>query len=72
MERTLTSRQALEAMRHFLAQFNEREPPERRETITFILNWTEIQPDGMTHDPAQWQDWEKAVASVLGDDAERA
>jgi hypothetical protein len=69
MKQTLTSRQAFEAMRRFLAQFNEREPPERRETILFILDWTEIEQHGMTRDPAQWDDWEEVVASVLRDDA---
>jgi hypothetical protein len=66
MEQTLASRQAFEAMRRFLAQFNEREPPERRETIESILTWTEIEQDGGTSDPAQWHDWEQAVASVIG------
>ncbi|NUU16530.1 hypothetical protein HP550_04630 [Cellulomonas humilata] len=62
----LTSREAFEAMRCFLAQFNEREPPERRETIEQILSWTEFQADGGTFDPAQWHDWEAAVASAIG------
>lgn len=64
MEPTLSSREAFEAMRLFLAQFNEREPDSRRETIFFILGWTQIQSDGGTSDPAQWADWEKAVADA--------
>jgi hypothetical protein len=66
VDTTLSSRQAFEAMRRFLEQFNEREPPERRETIEMLLGWTEIQDDGITADPAQWSDWEQAVASVIG------
>ena len=51
-------------MRIFLAQFNEREPENRRETIFFILSWTQIESDGITSDPAQAHDWEKAVADA--------
>lgn len=65
MTMTLTKREAFEAMRCFLAQFNEREPPERRRTIEQILSWTEIEADGGTSDPAQWHDWEKAVALAI-------
>jgi hypothetical protein len=64
VETNLTPVEAFEAMRLFLEQFNEREPMERRETIFFILGWTAIQPDGGTSDPAQWPDWEQAVADV--------
>jgi hypothetical protein len=62
---TLTSRQAFEAMRTFLEQFNEREPPDRRQTLDQLLDWTTVDSDGVTSDPAQWSDWERAVASVL-------
>jgi primase-polymerase (primpol)-like protein len=65
MTMTLTKREAFEAMRCFLAQFNEREPPERRRTIEQILSWTEIEADGGTSDPAQWHDWEEAVALAI-------
>lgn len=64
MDETLTSREALEAMRIFLAQFNEREPPDRRETIHSILSWTQVEGDGITFDPAQIADWEHAVADT--------
>jgi hypothetical protein len=60
----LTSAQAYEAMRRFLAQFNEREPEAQRETIDALLRWTEVQPDGSSADPAQWHDWKRAVESV--------
>ena len=48
-------------MRRFLEQFNEREPRERKETIEQLLLWTEIEADGGTSDPAQWDDWIGAV-----------
>lgn len=51
-------------MRIFLAQFNEREPKGQRETIYSILAWTQIESDGITYDPAQSSDWEKAVADA--------
>jgi hypothetical protein len=67
MDQLLTTDQAFEAMRHFLAQFNEREPPERKETIQFILSWTSRTgvTDGGTSDPAQWFDWKEAVAKAV-------
>jgi hypothetical protein len=40
MDQALTNEQAFEAMRNFLAQFNEREPVERRESIAQLLRWT--------------------------------
>lgn len=61
----LTTREAFEAMRFFLARFNEREPAARRATIDTILRWTEIEAGGVTADPAQWQDWEAAVALAV-------
>lgn len=58
-------------MRSFLAQFNEREPADRRATITFLLAWTRrTHVDGGTDDPAKWHDWETAVAKVLAGDVE--
>ena len=51
-------------MRIFLAQFNEREPESQRETIYSILSWTQIERDGITFDPAQSDDWAKAVADA--------
>ena len=64
MSESLTSREAFEAMRLFLAQFNEREPENRRETILFLLSWTQIEDDCGTSDPAQWYDWQRAVADA--------
>jgi hypothetical protein len=64
VEPTLTSREAFEAMRIFLAQFNEREPASQRETIYSILAWTQVDDDGIPADPAQGADWERAVADA--------
>ena len=64
MSESLTSREAFEAMRLFLAQFNEREPEHRRETIELLLGWTQIEADGGTGDPAQWDDWLRAVVDA--------
>lgn len=66
VDQMLTMRQAFDAMRRFLAQYNEREPIERRESITQLLRWTETESDGGTYDPAQWHGWEQAVESVVG------
>ncbi len=69
---TLTIRQAYEAMRYFLDQYNEREPPERKESIAQLLRWTEIEGDGISYDPAQWHDWQAAVARAVGDSQPRS
>lgn len=60
-EERLTATEAFEAMRSFLAQFNERESPDNREVIDLLLSWTEIMADGVTSDPAQWDDWERSI-----------
>jgi hypothetical protein len=65
VEPLLSPLQAFEAMRRFLAQFNEREPADHKETIEQLLRWTEIEADGGTADPAQWHDWADAVQSVI-------
>lgn len=57
----LTATEAFEAMRSFLAQFNERESAENRGGIDLLLSWTEIKCDGVTSDPAQWDDWERSI-----------
>ncbi|MEI6498046.1 MAG: hypothetical protein WCO88_15405 [Actinomycetota bacterium] len=61
MTESLSTHEAFEAMRRLLAAFNEREPIERRVTIEQLLRWTEVQADGATFDPAQWDDWLSAV-----------
>ena len=67
VESTLTTRQSFEAMRRFVAQFADREPPQYRERFDQLLRWTRIESDGVTCDPAQWQDWEAVVATVLAE-----
>ena len=71
-ERKITLGEAFEVMRSFLAQFNLREPADRRVTIDQLLRWTSRtgERDGMPHDPAQWPDWEAAVERVLRGDTE--
>ena len=64
MTERLSTHEAFEAMRRFLAAFNEREPIERRVTIEQLLRWTEVQADGATFDPAQWDDWLSAVEAA--------
>ena len=63
-------RQAFEAMRCFIDQFKEREPEQYRDRFEQLIRWTKIEPDGITSDPAQWPDWEAAVARALGPEDE--
>ena len=58
---SLTSLEAFEAMRSFVAQFATREPAEFQDRFRQLLTWTEIERDGTTSDPAQWDDWVAAV-----------
>jgi len=55
MDPTLTVEQAFEAMRNFLAQFNERTRPERKgvHPAAFGLDLREPSEGGSTDDPAQ-------------------
>ena len=64
MNDMLTSRQAFEAMRVFLARFNENEPVEHRQTIDRLLHRTKVGEYGRTIDPTQWADWELAVIAA--------
>jgi hypothetical protein len=62
----MTLEQGFRAMRHFLEQFNEREP--NKERIAQLLRWTELDSaSGLTADPAQWHDWLAAVNRALGE-----
>lgn len=56
--------EAFEAMRSFVAQFAAREPAEFQERFRSLLQWTELQSDGLTADPAQWDDWVRSVAET--------
>jgi hypothetical protein len=66
----LTALQGFEAMRRFVQQFSQREPAEHRERFEQLLRWTEIEPDGITVDPAQWADWQAAVDETLSAESE--
>ena len=61
---SLTTKEAFEAMRSFVAQFAERVPEEAREPFRDLLRWSEIDDDGVTFDPAQWDDWQKAATEA--------
>jgi hypothetical protein len=61
---TLTAVEAFEAMRSFVAQFAEREPVESRDRFRLLLSWTEREGDGVTADPAQWNDWVTAITEA--------
>ena len=66
MNDTMTSRQAFEAMRVFLARFNENEPVENRRTIDLLLHRTKVEEHSRIIDPTQWADWELAVIAAGG------
>lgn len=59
----LTPRQAFEAMSRFLWQFYERTKP--GDMVTLLTDIT-IEDDGMTTDPAAWDDWLHCVREVRG------
>ena len=68
--RTLTERQAFDAMRVFLEAFWLRGGADVESELASLLSWTQIAADGITMDPAQWNDWRDAVTSALqADDA---
>lgn len=60
----LTSVEAFEAMRSFVAQFAARVPVEGREPFRELLRWSGIEADSATSDPAQWHDWERSVTEA--------
>jgi hypothetical protein len=62
----LTVEQAFQAMRCFVDQFMQREPAEYRSRFEQIIDWTRIEADGITSDPAQWEDWMASVERALG------
>ncbi len=59
----LTDEQGFEAMRHFLAAFWERGGSDPDSDVAELLRWTarDVEVDGGTNDPAQWNDWLLAV-----------
>jgi hypothetical protein len=66
VDQTLTIEQAFQAMRCFVDQFMRREPEQYREPFEQIIRWTRVEGDGITYDPAQWEDWKASVARALG------
>jgi len=61
---SLSLDEAFEAMRSFVAQFASREPAESRAALQLLLAWTMRESDGITSDPAQWNDWLASVADA--------
>src|SRR5262245_26415456 len=61
VDQMLTVEQAFQAMRCFVDQFMHREPEQYRERFEQIIRWTRIEADGVTNDPAQWEDWKVSV-----------
>jgi hypothetical protein len=66
VDQTLTIEQAFQAMRCFVDQFMKREPEQYRARFEQIIRWTRVEGDGITYDPAQWEDWKASVARALG------
>lgn len=62
----LTIEQAFQTMRCFVDQFMKREPEEYRWRFEQIIRWTRIDDEGVTSDPAQWEDWKASVARATG------
>jgi hypothetical protein len=62
----LTENEAFEAMRRFLQAFWERGGSNPESDLVDVLSWTasDVWADGVTSDPAQWDDWLSAVRSV--------
>jgi hypothetical protein len=56
----LNEREAFEAMTLFLAEFYERTSGDMATLMADI----QVEPDGITFDPAAWDDWLRCVAAV--------
>lgn len=63
-DRTLTERQAFDAMRAYLQAYWERS---NTSSVSHVLSATQpaFLADTVTADPAAWEDWLKAVNAVL-------
>jgi hypothetical protein len=59
----LSEREAFAAMTRFLGEFYERAGNDM-ETLLADVN---IEKDGMTLDPAAWEDWMRCVRAVKGE-----
>ncbi len=60
-DQTLTLRQSFLVMCGFLEQFNSRGAQE----TDLLASWLELQPDGITFDPAQLDDFLGCARAVL-------
>lgn len=63
----MSEREAFDAMRSFLSEVSTRMAPGDGQADVFdLLSWTRWEQDGITGDPAQWNDWLAAVAASRG------
>jgi hypothetical protein len=63
----MTEREAFDAMRGFLSDVSTGMAPGDGQADVFdLLSWTRWEQDGITSDPAQWDDWLAAVAASGG------
>ena len=60
---TLDEREALEAMGHFLQAYYDR-GHHKDSDLPLVIHSIEILSDGITADPAAWDDWLDAVRKV--------
>jgi hypothetical protein len=65
MDKTLTNKEAFEAMRIFLGHYDERGggKDSLQNVLSDISNF--LWADGGPNDPAQWDDWLDAVSEVV-------
>ena len=65
MDKTLTNKEAFDAMRIFLERFNVRGGG--KDDLVYVLGAisTDSWADGSPFDPAQWNDWLDAVSEVV-------
>jgi hypothetical protein len=65
---TLTIQQAFEAMQLFLEDYYERT---QSDDVGALLGDLQFMEDGVTADPATWQDWMDCVKKVTGSGAKK-
>ncbi|MCA3698203.1 MAG: hypothetical protein IOB84_00255 [Brevundimonas sp.] len=63
-EPVLTEFQAYNAMLEFLEAYWER-GGRTSDDLASMLSGMQLFDDGSTYDPAQWDDWKRAVSAVL-------
>ena len=59
---TLTEQEAYAAVELFITQFLSRGAVD----MPLLSSWIHTEPNGETHDPAQWHDWLECVRLVKG------